>query len=111
MARKITQNAVNAFFQRQYFKQGNTEVLHLAEVDGKFPKGDHYIVMELHGNKIARMDVQTGILEINNCGWLSNVTRERLWGLGADFYTEDGEWYMSYNHEKMPINKWIKAKE
>jgi len=66
LMRKITQKAVNALYKQYPFKQDNTEV---RCVDGIW-------CMYLHGSRIAQIK-PTG-LEINNCGYLSNTTKERL---------------------------------
>ena len=105
--RKITKQAVAAFNNGIPFKQGNTEVLHRAMTkDGQYPKGDRFVVMELHGNEIARRDSATGQVEISNAGWESNTTKERLNGLGAGIHQSNFVWYK--DGEKFPSNQWVK---
>ena len=63
--RKITQQAVNAFYAEQKFSQGNTSV-----IDG---------AMYLHGNKIAFY--KDNVLHISFCGWQTTTTKERINGV------------------------------
>ena len=63
--RKITQQAVNAFYTEQRFSQGNTSV-----IDG---------AMYLHGNKIAFY--KENALHISFCGWQTTTTKERINGV------------------------------
>ena len=64
--RKITEQAVKAFYLNEKFSQGNTSV-----IDG---------AMYLHGNKIAVLDGKEGI-KFSLCGWNTTTTRERLNGI------------------------------
>lgn len=63
-------SSYRAFMNDNSFKKSNTEVIVI--------KGDE-TCLYLHGNKIARKQYgQTTIVEINNCGWNTAITRERL---------------------------------
>lgn len=64
--RKLTQEIVNAFLNGNKKTKGNTST------DGQS--------IWLHGNQIVETN-QDGQIVINNCGWGSVTTRERLNGL------------------------------
>lgn len=84
--RKITQQAVNAFYQGKSYFGGNTKV----EIE------DGCIYMSLFGNDIAMRNLTTGKVEITTCGWQSNTTKERLNGLvGVEIYQKKGNWYLN----------------
>lgn len=107
--RQVTQNAINSFIQFEDCKDGNTEVLHKAMLkNGKYPKGDHFIVMELHGHEIAAMDSRGHSLYITNAGWQTNTTKERLNGLnGVSIQQKRGVWYLNgkeWNGEWTKVN-------
>lgn len=85
MRRKITQDAVRAFYNRRNFKRGNTRV----EVN---EANESRLI--LHGNTIAYMD-NTKVL-ISNCGYFTNTTKERLNGLsGVSIYQRNFEWFLN----------------
>lgn len=98
--RKITQEAVHAFYRGINFKKQNMEVV----VDG------YSVYMKLHNNTIAKIlfidgDMNTGILSISNAGWNTTTTRERLNGLdGVRVTTKKGQAYL--NGEKWD-GEWI----
>lgn len=68
--RKITRDAVQAFYTSTSFARGNTHVV----VEPGFK-----VRLFLHGNEIARK-VGTK-LYISNAGWCTRTTSERLHGL------------------------------
>lgn len=105
--KKVTQKAINSFNQFKDCKDGNTEVLHKAMLkNGKYPKGDHFIVMELHGNEIAAMDSRNHSLYITNAGWATNTTKERLNGLpNVSIKQKSGKWFLN---GKEWSGEWIK---
>lgn len=78
--RKITQQAVSAFYHGRNFKSGNTEVR--VDAEGN-------VTMFLHGNAIATSDAH-GAVFVNHCGWPTPTTFDRLRGLGANVYTRKG---------------------
>ncbi len=86
--RKITQQAIAAFLNRERFEGGNTRVL-----TGMLPDNigaDLY----LHGNLIARMD-DTG-LNISSGGWQTATTKERLNALpGVRVHQKNFTWYLN----------------
>ena len=85
MSRKITQEAVQAFYNRQKFNKSNMSV---EITDEGFP------LLKLHGNTIAGMD-RMGVW-ITDAGWPTRTTFERLNGLD-DVYvnTKKGQVYLN----------------
>lgn len=82
--RKITKQAVTAFFTRKPFKRDNTEVRN--ELG--------YTWLILHGNKIAQRN--NGILCVSTGGWNTPTTRERLNGLpGVKVWQKDHTLYLN----------------
>lgn len=70
--RKITQLAVASFMNAQKFKLSNTEVQVLENVT----------ILLYQNNPIAyRYNDPKRTVSIQNCGWFSNTTKERLNGL------------------------------
>lgn len=67
MYKKISQDSVNAFLNRQLFKRENMEVI---------SKGDVFYLL-LHYNAIAKM-LPDGTITISTCGWHTRTTQERL---------------------------------
>ena len=79
--RQITKEAVDAFLNGYYYKKSNMEVT----------CGEMY----LHGNKIAWLDINER-LWIDNCGYETNTTKERLNGLpGVDIRQRNFTWYLN----------------
>ena len=76
--RKITQQASKAFWNGKPYKKSNTEVRTYVHKRGL---GGRMIVVELvlHGHTIAWR--QHNSLMITNCGYTTNVTKERLNGI------------------------------
>lgn len=74
--RKITENAVNAFFAGRNWASGNT----IVQADGR------QVSMFLHGNKIAwRYTEHSDEIRVNMCGWPTATTRERMNALTYEF--------------------------
>lgn len=97
MARKITQDAVNAFMSGgvgvkcngygAIFSRDNT-VVHKGQGTGTTS-------LHLHGHLIARRFAD-GSIEIGAAGWLSNTTKERLNGIpGVHIQQKKGQWYLN----------------
>ncbi len=83
--RKITADAVRAFRNRQTFKRGNTEVKVF----------DNSVALYLHGNMLAEYAAD-GALYINDGGWQSNTTKERLNGLpNVSIHQKNFQWYLN----------------
>jgi hypothetical protein len=67
MYKKISQDSINAFLNRQLFKRENMEVV---------SNGDVFYLL-LHGNAIAKM-LPDGTITLSTCGWHTRTTLERL---------------------------------
>lgn len=85
--RKITRESIDAFMNGKPFGKSNTSVVVLPNVT----------ILTLFGNKIAyRYNDPQRTLAITNCGWKSNVTKERLNALeGVSIYQKYGVWYLN----------------
>lgn len=82
--RKITEKAAAAFKLGHTFNESNTNV------------ATHHksVKMYLHGNLIAYRE--NGRTFIQNCGWFSDVTKERLNAIdGVSIYQKKGVWYLN----------------
>ena len=78
--KKVTRQAVQAFYNNVNFRSGNTIVS-----NGK---------MYLHGNLIAKKE--NGAVYISNAGWATNTTKERLNGLsGVHINQKNFVWYLN----------------
>lgn len=88
--RKITHDATDAFIHGIDFRRDNTEVA----------PTDRSIALYLHGNRIARGDMETGKITLTLAGWPTVTTRERLNGLLSritpylSIYQSGGEQYL-----------------
>ena len=71
--RKITQNAVSAFFAGRSFSSGNTVVTVSSSL--------RCTSMLLHGNKIATRYAGLPYIHVSDAGWQTNTTKERLNGI------------------------------
>lgn len=90
--RKIEQQLVNAVNAGRDWRSGNTSV----------DVTDHGVVVRLHGNKIAQLDREDGILWITDAGWQTSTTKSRLNALlagvtagRAHIYQKDFVWYLT----------------
>ena len=82
--RKITQDPIRAFRNRQPFKRGNTQVRVF----------DDSVALYLHGNMLAQYI--NNELWINDGGWQSNTTKERLNGLpNVKVHQKNFQWYLN----------------
>lgn len=95
--RKITEQMLEAFINNRSKKIGNTEVI----------ASEHKTVLLLHGNLIAESNVEG--LFIQNLGWETNTTKERLNSLpGVSIHQKNWKWYLNgkeWNGERMLIAK------
>jgi len=66
--RKIESLMIQAVRNGRDWKSGNTEV----------HNSDHGIIVRLHGNKIAQVDHEAGILWVTDAGWQTTTTKSRL---------------------------------
>ena len=97
--RKVTRTIARAFFSGDSESCGNTRT------DGHS--------LWLHGHKIARK-TDEGI-EINNCGYQTNVTKERLNGIlsltgnGGRIFQKNFKWKFSEfdRYGDFPSNQWV----
>jgi hypothetical protein len=82
--KKITIETRNAFLNAKNFRKQNNYV----EVDG------NKTFLYLHNNLIAILD--NGKLFIQNCGWFSNTTKERLNALpNVSIQQKNFNWYLN----------------
>jgi hypothetical protein len=82
--RKITKESVNAFNENRPFKKANTEIEIL----------NNKTLFYLYDNLIAIKE--NDVLKITNCGYFTNVTKERLNGLkGVNIYQQKFKWYLN----------------
>jgi len=90
--RKITVEACGCLIHLISKTIGNTYVKVPLDTNGAIVKSEMY----LHGNRIATYYKRSNTLEITNCGWTSNVTKERLNGLpGVSITQKCGVWYLN----------------
>ena len=68
MYKKISQDSVNAFLNKETFNRENMMV-------GRGPESSWYLM--LHGNAIAKM-ASDGTIYVSTCGWHTRTTLERL---------------------------------
>ena len=85
--RKITSDAIDAFYAKENFKSSNTTVKVLPNVT----------VLSLFDNEIAYLyNDPKNTLSITNAGWESKTTKERLNGLrGVSISQSKGIWYLN----------------
>jgi hypothetical protein len=85
--KKITEKSIKAFLNAEPFKLDNTEVVVLPNVT----------ILKLFGNEIAyRYNDPVRTLSITNCGWQTNVTKERLNALpNVRIHQKKGDWYLN----------------
>jgi len=95
--RKITEDSINAFYNKKRFKQRNMEVY----------IGEFSTQLRLHGNTIAIMN-DNGVLEITTCGYDTRTTKDRLSALkGIKVRTRQGQLYLNnkeWDGELITIN-------
>ena len=89
--RKITKDSVRAFFNAEKFNKSNMQVEVLPDVT----------ILKYHGNSIAfRYNGIKKTILIQNCGWETNTTKERLngviqaAGLNYGLIQKDWTWYL-----------------
>jgi hypothetical protein len=85
--RKVTEITSNAFLERTETSMSNTQTIQ----EGKD------FLYELHGHIIAILKY-SGELLISNCGYKTNVTKERLNALpNVSIVQRKGVWYLNGN--------------
>ena len=97
MSRKITEEAVNAFYNNRRFNKSNMSV--------EVTNGGR-VFLKLHGNTIAGKDYDG--TWITDAGWPTRTTFERLNGLNdVSIYTKKGQVYLNgeeWDGEKVYID-------
>ena len=98
--RQITQQSVNAFLNAQKFNRQNMEVEVLPNVT----------ILYLHNNAIAyRYNDPQRTLTIQNCGWFTPTTKERLNALpNVSIQQKSFKWYLNgeeWDGSKIDINQ------
>ncbi len=98
--RQITQQSVNAFLNAQKFNRQNMEVEVLPNVT----------ILYLHNNAIAyRYNDPQRTLTIQNCGWFTPTTKERLNALpNVNIVQKSFKWYLNgeeWDGSKIDINQ------
>lgn len=84
--RKITQQVIGAFYNKQNFSKGNDKVEHDEE--------SGITKLMLHGHTIA--ELRPNGLFVTSCGYESNTTKERLNGLkGVRIHQSNFVWYLN----------------
>lgn len=84
--RKITRLAIDAFLSATPFKLDNTEVV----------VADNIADLVLHGNIIATKFIGSGNIFITDCGYPTNVTKERLNGIpGVSISQKNFQWFLN----------------
>lgn len=73
--RKITRDAVQAFYKGESFRRGNTQVI-VIEYNGQYLSQFY-----LHGNVIAEYYVNSDSVHFSLAGWPTVATRERVNGI------------------------------
>ena len=97
--RQITKESVKAFYNAERYFKNNTRVEVLPNVT----------IFYLHDNEIAyRYNDPQRTLSVQNCGWFSNTTKERLNGIlnyigNSGIYQKNFIWYL--NGEKWNGNR------
>ena len=108
--RTITQLAVKKFLNEENFRKDNTQVW-----SGYECSLTRITRLSLHGNDIATKVYDT--IKIDNCGWFSNTTKERLNGLlyslgRLGIQQKNFKWYLDgkeWNGNEvtlLPNNEW-----
>lgn len=97
--RKIETDMIAAIRSRNSYKCDNTVV----------EQGENgYAEVRLHGNRIARLNYQNGILELSDCERRTTTTKSRLNALldaftntggGQGIYQRDGKWFWKQGQE------------
>ena len=97
--REVTRKTVSAFLNGRKLTNGNTST------DGK--------KLYLHGNCIAKRE--NGNIYVNNCGWETTTTKERINGVfnvlgrwNDAVYQKNFVWYYK-NGVEFPCDEWVKV--
>lgn len=74
--RKIEQEMLRAIAKRRNWKKSNTRVNIV----------NNWAEVFLFGNKIAQIDLDSGVIYATHCGWPTVTTKSRLCALGVQLY-------------------------
>ena len=110
--RQITEKTVMVFLSNENttIKMSDTNV---TCVDGKDK------ALYLHGSIIAMRNIKTGVVKLNNKGYTTNTTKERLNGIlellnrsEDKIYQTQGSWFWGNKKDKReyPYNTWVTLK-
>lgn len=98
--RKVTEKMANALKAQRATHSGNDAVTVSYE---QSPDGEVLVARAyLHGNNIATYG--NGLLTLNDCGWQTNTTKERLngildtFGISGGISQRDYQWYFVDGH-------------
>ena len=102
--KNISFESIDALMKGKHFSKSNMMVL-------QHHNGNRS--MYLHGNEIVTYKPDDHLLILNNCGWQSNTTKERLnstlqmFNVDALIYQKNYVWYIEHNGKKQtfPYNK------
>lgn len=84
--RKISGQSVNAFLSEKNFSSANMQVINTGVT----------CEYRLHGNMIAYKILGANTFHIQNCGWFSNTTKERLNALpNVSINQKKGVWFLN----------------
>ena len=87
--RAVTRTAVAAFLAGRVGKHGSNTSVELSPLGA-------VVVLKLHGNAIARRDIDSQIIEVCDGGWSSNTTKDRLNGLpGVSVHQKNFQWFLN----------------
>lgn len=83
---KLTEQSVRAFLMNKKFKKGNMQVEVL----------EHKSILKLHNNPIAYKYNDHRGIEVQNCGWFTRTTKERLNAIpGVCVNQKNFYWYLN----------------
>jgi len=86
--RTIEKEMLLAVFNQKYWKNSNTSVSKIDDVN---------VAVYLHGNHIADVNSRTGLVMVNKNTlrrWPSTTTKSRLRALGVNVYTKNDQIYL-----------------
>lgn len=93
--RKVTKDAVQAFYRGERFKRGNTQVI-VTEHNGQ-----HLSQFYLHGNVIAEHYINSDSVHFTLAGWPTVTTRERVNGILHGY----GYAVRQHNHQQILVKR------
>lgn len=82
--RKIEEQMLRAIAKRRNWKKSNTRV----NIVNKWAE------VFLFGNKIAQIDLDSGVIYATHCGWPTVTTKSRLCALGVQLYQAKKMFYV-----------------